>query len=86
MSPFLVEAIGSVAAVITTLCWVPQAVKIIRTRDTRAISVVAQGSLLVGIVLWMIYGFAHGSQPIIWSNAVSFGLIGTIFVLKLRYG
>ena len=86
MSPFMIETIGTVAALITTLCWIPQALRVIRTRDTRAISVWAQGSLLVGIVLWVIYGVALGSQPVIWANAVSFCLIGTIFALKLRYG
>ena len=86
MSPFMIETIGTVAALITTLCWVPQALRVIRTRDTRAISVWSQGSLLVGIVLWVIYGVALGSQPVIWANTVSFCLIGTIFVLKLRYG
>lgn len=86
MSPFLTETIGSVAAVITTLWWIPQALRVIRTRDTRAISSWAQGSLLMGIVLWLIYGVAIGSHPVIWANLVSFGLVGTIFTLKLRYG
>ncbi len=86
MSPFMIETIGTIAALITTLCWIPQALRVIRTRDTRAISVWSQGSLLVGIVLWVIYGVALGSQPVIWANLVSFCLIGTIFAMKLRYG
>ncbi|MCP8937054.1 SemiSWEET transporter [Alsobacter sp. SYSU M60028] len=86
MSPFLIEVIGAVAAVTTTVCWLPQALRVIRTRDTRAISAWAQGTLLIGIILWIIYGFGIGSQPVIWSNTISFMLIGTIFTLKLRYG
>ncbi|MFZ4533305.1 MAG: SemiSWEET transporter [Alsobacter sp.] len=86
MSPALIEGIGSLAAIITTLCWVPQAIRVIRTRETRAISLVAQVSLLVGIALWLVYGVLLGSQPLIWANIVTFVLVGTIVVLKLRYG
>ena len=86
MSPVLIEGIGSLAAIITTLCWVPQAIRVIRTRETRAISLVAQVSLLIGIALWLVYGALLGSQPLIWANIVTFVLVGTIVVLKLRYG
>ena len=86
MSPALIEGIGSLAAIITTLCWVPQAIRVIRTRETRAISLVAQVSLLVGIALWLVYGVLLGSQPLIWANIVTFVLVGTIVVLKVRYG
>jgi len=86
MSPALIEGIGSLAAIITTLCWVPQAIRVIRTRETRAISLVAQVSLLVGIALWLVYGVLLGSQPLIWANIVTFVLVGMIVVLKLRYG
>ena len=86
MSPALIEGIGSLAAIITTLCWVPQAIRVIRTRETRAISLVAQVALLVGIALWLVYGVLLGSQPLIWANIVTFVLVGTIVVLKLRYG
>lgn len=86
MSPVLIEGIGSLAAIITTLCWVPQAIRVIRTRETRAISLVAQVSLLIGIALWLVYGVLLGSQPLIWANIVTFALVGTIVVLKIRYG
>ncbi len=86
MSPALIEGIGSLAAIITTLCWVPQAIRVIRTRETRAISLVAQVSLLIGIALWLVYGVLLGSQPLIWANIVTFVLVGMIVVLKLRYG
>ena len=38
MASAVVDAIGATGAVLTTLCWVPQAVKIVRERETRAIS------------------------------------------------
>ena len=42
---YLIEALGMVAAAFTTLCWVPQAIRTLRTRDTRSISLTAQAAL-----------------------------------------
>lgn len=82
----MTETIGAAAAILTTLCWVPQAWRTIRTRETRGISALAQGAFLVGIGLWLVYGILLGSWPLIGANGVSFVLVGTIFGMKLRYG
>lgn len=85
-SSILIESIGMVAAILTTACWVPQAIRTIRTKDTRGISLWAQGLLAAGIALWLVYGLAIGSWPLILANAVTFLLVATILTLKLRYG
>jgi MtN3 and saliva related transmembrane protein len=81
-----VELLGLAAAVLTTLCWVPQALKTIRTRDTRSISLVTQSAFTFGIVLWLVYGVLKGDLPLILANLVSFILVGIILLLKLRFG
>ncbi len=86
MSPAVIDAIGLAAALLTTLCWIPQAVRTIRTRDTRAISLVTQAAFTLGIGLWLVYGILLGSLPLIAANAVSFVLVATILALKLRFG
>jgi MtN3 and saliva related transmembrane protein len=86
MTSPVAEILGFAAAALTTLCWLPQAIKIIRTRDTRAISLMAQGAFTAGIALWLAYGLLIASPPLIAANAVTLGLAGTILVLKLRYG
>ena len=53
MPSVIVESVGMTAAALTTLCWVPQAVRILRTRDTRAISLTTQATLAGGVVLWI---------------------------------
>ncbi|MFX5813106.1 PQ-loop domain-containing transporter, partial [Acinetobacter baumannii] len=53
LAPTLVSLIGLAAAIVTTLCWVPQAWHIIRTRDTRAISLPAYAAFTGGILLWL---------------------------------
>lgn len=81
-----VPAIGMAAAMLTTLCWIPLAIKIIVTRDTKAISLLTQSTLVVGIVLWLVYGLAIDDQPLIWANIVTLSLNSLILGLKLRFG
>jgi MtN3 and saliva related transmembrane protein len=80
------DLVGYIAACCTTLCWLPQAVRTIRTRDTRAISLWTQAFFAVGIALWLVYGLVIGSVPVILSNAVTLPLVLTIVAMKLRYG
>lgn len=86
ISPSLISLIGLAAAFVTTFCWLPQAWHIIRTRDTRAISLPAYAAFTTGIGLWLIYGLSLGDLPLILSNTVTLALQLTIVGLKLRYG
>ncbi|MGL5362750.1 MAG: SemiSWEET transporter [Bosea sp. (in: a-proteobacteria)] len=86
MSPAFIETLGFLAAACTTLCWVPQAVRTIRTKDTKAISLWMQILLIIGIGLWLVYGLLIMSWPLIASNVVTLVLVGIILGLKLRYG
>lgn len=80
------EWTGYIAAVLTTVAFVPQAVKTIRTRDTRSISLGMYVVFTIGIAFWLAYGIALGSMPMILANIVTFALSATILGLKLRHG
>lgn len=80
------ELIGGIAAIITTLCWVPQAFQVIRTRETKAISLVMYLMLAVGIGLWLVYGVLIHSWPLIGANAVTLLPVLIILGMKLRHG
>ena len=86
MTPALVDAVGATGAVLTTVCWVPQAIKIIRERETRAISLPGTTLCVVGVLLWLIYGVAIVDGPLIGSSIVTFAITATILVLKIRHG
>jgi MtN3 and saliva related transmembrane protein len=86
MNPQLVELVGIAGATLTTICWLPQAAQIIRTRETRAISLIGYAAFVVGIVCWLIYGVAILNWPLIGANAVTLVLALTILGLKLRHG
>jgi len=78
--------IGYLAAMLTTGAFVPQAVKTIRSRDTRAISFWMYVVLTIGVAMWFVYGLTLGSWPIILANTVTFALAVTILAMKVRYG
>jgi MtN3 and saliva related transmembrane protein len=86
MAPWMVDAIGATGAVLTTLCWVPQAVKIVRERETRAISLPGTTLCTLGVLLWFVYGLAILDGPLIGSSIVTFAMTATILVLKIRHG
>ncbi|MGY0634360.1 SemiSWEET transporter [Luteimonas sp. A478] len=81
-----VEWLGYAAAILTSIAFVPQAVKTIRSRDTSGISLGMYVIFTVGIGFWFAYGLALGSWPMILANITTFILAGTILVLKLRHG
>jgi MtN3 and saliva related transmembrane protein len=80
------EWLGTAAAILTTLSFVPQAAKTIRTRETHAISGWMYAMFTVGIACWFGYGIVLHSWPMIVANAVTFLLAATILALKLRHG
>jgi MtN3 and saliva related transmembrane protein len=86
MNPLLTEAVGIAAALLTTFCWLPQVVKIVRERDTSAISFSANLACAVGVGCWLVYGAALTDWPLIGSSAITLGFMVVILALKLRHG
>lgn len=80
------EWVGYVAAALTTLAFVPQAIKTLKSRDTHSISLGMYAVFTVGIGFWFVYGIALESWPMILSNAITFVLSATILGLKVRHG
>jgi MtN3 and saliva related transmembrane protein len=81
-----VTIVGLVAAFLTTIAFLPQVLRTLRTRSTSDISLVMFSTYVMGILLWLVYGLLLGDVPLIASNAVTFLLSGTILLLKLRHG
>ena len=79
------ESVGDVAAICTTFCWVPQALKIIREKRTEGISLVTQCVYTLGIALWAAYGLLLNDRPILYANIVTLIFSMAILILKLRY-
>jgi len=77
------DLLGLIAATLTTLSFVPQAIKSVRTRDLSGISLGMYAAFTLGIALWLVYGLMTQAMPVIVANAVTLPLCGLILVLKL---
>ncbi|MBI2239923.1 MAG: SemiSWEET transporter [Magnetospirillum gryphiswaldense] len=77
------DVIGSVAGGLTTLAFVPQVVKTLRTRQTRDISTAMWLMFCAGVALWLVYGVVLGAWPIIVANALTLVLAATVLAVKL---
>ena len=80
----MVEIIGFAAAILSTGAFLPQAIHVIRSGDTRAISLLMYSMAMAGAALWAAYGVYNMQWPIIIANVVAFCFISVIFVMKLR--
>jgi MtN3 and saliva related transmembrane protein len=80
----LAEIIGILAAVLTTGSFVPQAAKVLRTRQTEAISLVMYSMFTAGVSLWGVYGLITLQWSIIIANAITVVLASIILAMKVQ--
>ena len=80
-----IDSIGLVAGLLTTTAFIPQVLKIYRTKSGKDISARMFSLFSAGIVLWLVYGILLHSLPLILSNVVTLILSLTIIALKFRY-
>ena len=85
MTAFQIEIIGMGAAVLTTLGFVPQVVKMVKTKDVSSISLSMYLVLISGVLLWLIYGVYLKSPAIIFANTISMVLQLWIIILKIKH-
>ena len=74
VNTMLTEVIGLLAAVISAFVVVPQVVKVLKTKQTRDLSLVMWIAANLTYVLWLTYGF------LIWNHAI---ILANLFVLPM---
>ncbi|MHB1232720.1 MAG: SemiSWEET family sugar transporter [Burkholderiales bacterium] len=79
------ELLGLIAGLFTTAAFVPQVVKIWKSRHAKDISLAMFAIFSTGVALWIVYGFTIGSLPVILSNSITFALALAILALKLYF-
>ena len=80
------ELVGYLAAILTTLSFLPQVWHTWRTRDVRGISLGMYVVFATGVFLWLLYGILANAWPIVIANAVTLALALAILAMKLRWG
>ena len=83
MTDDLGALLGYSAAFLTTVAFVPQTLHSWRTRDLAGISLPMYTLFTLGVALWLAYGFAIGSLPVIFANAVTLILAAVVLWLKI---
>lgn len=78
--------VGFVAAILTTGAFVPQIVKVWRTRAADDISLGMYSLFTLGVALWLLYGVLIASWPVILANLVTLLLAGAVLVMKIKFG
>lgn len=78
--------IGLIAAICTTSSFVPQVIKILRSKRTQDVSLVMYAILTTGLFLWLVYGFIIHDIPLILANLISLTLSLSVLILKLKHG
>lgn len=86
MSVALIDAIGSIAATLTTVSFVPQVWQVWRSKHTQDISLGMYGFFTLGVALWLVYGILLMSWPIIIANSITVLLAGSVLLMKLKFG
>jgi len=77
--------IGTAAALLTTFGFVPQIIKMYRTKSSRDVSLATLYQFSAGVVLWTFYGIHLGDNIIIAANAITFLTLVVAIVLYHHY-
>ncbi len=80
-----ITLLGLIAAACTTLSFLPQVVKIIKTKETGDISLLMYVFLEFGLCLWFVYGLLIKSLPLMIANGLALLLSSIILILQIKY-
>lgn len=80
-----ITLLGMIAGTLTTIAFLPQLLKVWRSKSAKDISMTWLVTFSGGVLLWLIYGLLLGQLPIVLANAVTLGLTWVILGFKLKY-
>ena len=76
--------IGIIAAVLTTVSFIPQVIQVVRTKDTSSISLFMYVLFVVGVMGWIIHGIIMQDNAIIFANVFTFIFSSYILFVKIQ--
>ena len=80
-----IEFFGYFAAILTTLAFLPQLIKTLRTKKAEDVSLITLIMFLTGVLSWIIYGYKISSTPILIANIITFILNLLILIFKINF-
>jgi MtN3 and saliva related transmembrane protein len=85
MNTFFITLVGLIAAFCTTISFLPQAVKTIKTKDTSGISLPMYFLFAFGTLLWLVYGLLSSNIPVTVANGITLIFASIILIYKIKY-
>lgn len=79
------ELIGYFAGTLTTIAFLPQVIKVYKTKSAKDISLMMMILFIIGVMSWVVYGFMSHGMPVLIANIVTFILTLWIIIMKLYY-
>ncbi len=80
-----IDWLGSIAATLTTISFIPQVWQIWKTRHAKDISLGMYAIFTCGVAMWLAYGILLNSWPIIIANSITVCLAGAVLWMKLHF-
>ena len=80
-----IEFFGYFAAILTTLAFLPQLIKTLKTKKAEDVSLITLIMFLTGVLSWIIYGYRIASTPILLANLITFLLNLLILIFKITF-
>ena len=80
-----IDLFGFLAALLTTIAFLPQLYKTWQTKSADDVSLVMLILFIAGLLCWIVYGLKINSIPILLANIITFIFNFSILVLKILY-
>ncbi|MDR0306045.1 MAG: SemiSWEET transporter [Chitinispirillales bacterium] len=81
----LLELVGSIAGILTTVSLLPQVIKTYRSKSAKDLSLGMFLLFTLGVLMWLVYGIGIQKTPIIAANGVTLVLAGMLLAAKFRF-
>ena len=85
MSDWVVNTVGTLAALCTIVSFMPQIAKIIRERDASSVSLKMYVFTVTAFTLWTAYGVFLEALPVVGANAVSLAIAAVTLGCKWKF-
>ena len=82
----LIESVGFAAGILVTISSLPQLIKSWKTKSTKDISISWLLINLTGQILWIFYGILKNSLSLVVMSSVTFAMVVSVLILKIKYG
>ncbi len=85
MSQEVISYIGFSAGILTTIAFLPQAIKTWTSNSAKDLSLVTFSMQTTGVFLWLAYGYFTWDFPLMAANGLTFLICLAVLLAIIRY-